>query len=110
MVRLVEAPLEVFIGVLLMMSWCNVSSAFAPSGNSGWVKAHATFYGGSDASGTMGIESLFLSFVCFLFHTMFFFYSIFVIRVLGKRNTVDLKNNEGHRADSERIHFHKLCH
>jgi hypothetical protein len=37
---------------LLMVFLTMFSSAYAYGG--GWINAHATFYGGSDASGTMG--------------------------------------------------------
>ncbi|KAK2434631.1 expansin A1 [Trifolium repens] len=40
------------IGFLLVCSLTLFSSAFAYGGS--WTNAHATFYGGSDASGTMG--------------------------------------------------------
>jgi hypothetical protein len=43
-----------FIGLLLVCSLTLFSSAFAYGG--GWTNAQATFYGGSDASGTMGMS------------------------------------------------------
>jgi hypothetical protein len=42
------------IGFLLVCSLTLFSSAFAYGGS--WTNAHATFYGGSDASGTMGMS------------------------------------------------------
>lgn len=42
------------IGVLLVSLLTMFSSAYGYGG--GWINAHATFYGGSDASGTMGMQ------------------------------------------------------
>lgn len=46
------AKLLVFGLAILCSSMSIEVYAFSPSG---WTKAHATFYGGSDASGTMGM-------------------------------------------------------
>lgn len=40
------------IGLLLIGF---VSSVHGYGGGGGWINAHATFYGGGDASGTMGM-------------------------------------------------------
>ena len=42
------------IGLLLVSLLSMFSSAYGDGG--GWVNAHATFYGGGDASGTMGMQ------------------------------------------------------
>ena len=53
---------------LISLMW--MAEARIPGVYSGgaWQSAHATFYGGSDASGTMGtlINSLLFSFICIL--------------------------------------------
>lgn len=43
-----------FFGIVLVGFVSVVSSTVYGYGGGGWINAHATFYGGGDASGTMG--------------------------------------------------------
>lgn len=51
----IQARMALMRMMLLLFGFLTTFSSAHGYGGGGWINAHATFYGGSDASGTMGM-------------------------------------------------------